>query len=231
MRKPRQIRTDPDTWHDRYWKRAEVDELKRLIDEGYSYDRIAKRLKRSRAAVVIKCRKLNYRLLHTRSALTAREAQRLLGLSDSKIVTRWITGYGLKARNGGDPQRPLWRIQWLDLMEWLEDPHHWMAYDPAKVTEATLREHLVEIRQGQPRWLTVGEVARRYCVSLGAVQQWREKGLLPMVRYGNWWARESDLAGFVIPSERSWVGMPLRATRLLVGKDRIVAGPPRQEAA
>jgi hypothetical protein len=198
----RQIRTDPNTWHERYWRRSDIDELKRLIDEGYSYTLIARRLGRSREAVKIKAERINYRMMHTKNAISARDAQALLGLACSKTVIRWITGYGLKARNGGTKERPLWRIQWLDLMEWLEAPEHWMAYDPAKVSERTLREHLTEIRQGQPRWLTAGEVARRLCVTESAVATYRAGGLLPMVRYGNWWARESDVIGFVIPSER-----------------------------
>jgi hypothetical protein len=201
----------------------------KLIDDGYSYDHIARRLRRSPLAVRVKCKKLNYRLLHTRAAMTARDAQRLLGTRCSKTVTRWITDYGLKARNGGEPKRSLWRIQWLDLMEWLEEPTHWMAYDPAKVAERTLREHLTEIRAGQPRWLTVGEVARRYSVSVKAVIQWREKGLLPMTRYGNWYVRESDLDGFVAPCERSKVGIPRSSPRILVAPDRIIAGPPRTQ--
>jgi len=189
--------------HPRYWKAREVDQLITLIDEGHNYAIIAKRLKRSRNAVIIKAKRLRYRLLGSRAALTATQAQVLLGLSCSKIISRWITHYGLTACNGRTACSPLWRIQWLDLMAWLEDPAHWMAYDPAAVTERALREHLTEIRQGQPRWIAAGDVARRYHVSISTVAQWRDKGLLPMTRYGNYWVRESDLDDFVIPSARS----------------------------
>ena len=111
--------------------------------------------------------------------------------------------------------------EWLDLMEWLEESTHWMCYDPAKVTERTLREHLTEIRQGQPRWLAVGDVAARYHVGVGTVAQWREKGILPMVRYGNYWVRESELDGFVPPAQRSLAGIPKGQRRVLDGKDGI----------
>jgi hypothetical protein len=170
-----------------------------MIDEGRGYDAIARRLERTREAVVIKAKRLQYRVLDERAALTCRAVQRRLGLGDSKTVARWITAYGLKARNAGTKQRPLWRIQEEDLLAWLEDRHHWMAYDPDKVPGATLREHLTEIRQGQSRWLTPGDVARRYHVTSSAVQQWREKGWLPMTRYGNWWIWEADLENFVPP--------------------------------
>jgi transposase len=224
-------RIDPDTRHKRFWRQSEVDDLKRLIDDGYSYSQIATRLGRSRVAVVIKVERINYRRMHTNSALAACDAKALLGLKCSKTVICWITGYGLKARNGGTKNKPLWRIQWLDLCEWLEDPTHWMAYDPARVTELALREHLTEIRQGQPRWLTVGEVAQRYNVGIQTVATWRIKGILPMVRYGNWWIRESDLDGFVPPCERSKAGIPRGSLRVLSGKDGIVAGVRQQEAA
>lgn len=219
---------DRDAYPARYWRRAEVDLLIRLIDDGYNYDAIARRLKRTPVAVRIKAKRLSHRLLRTRSALGARGAQRLLGLACAKTVTLWIAGYGLKARNGGKPKRPLWRIQWLDLMAWLEDPRHWMAYNPARVTEPALREHLTEIRQGQPRWLAVGEVARRYCVTVGTVHQWRVKGFLSMTRYGNWWVRESDIEGWVQPCERSKAGIPRYAGRVVTGLDRIVAAPSSQ---
>lgn len=227
----RQIRTDPNTWHERFWRQRDVDELKRLIDEGYSYDGIAKSLGRSRNAVIIKAKHQRYSLMTTRAVITTVDVRRMLGLSCAKSVTRWITGYGLKARNGGTKTHPIWRIQWLDLMEWLEVPEHWMAYDPAKVTERALREHLTEIRQGQPRWLAVSEVARRYNVGTQTVSQWRIKGILPMVRYGNWWTRESDLEGFVPPCERSKVGIPRGAKRLLSGSNAIIAEAQQMQAA
>jgi hypothetical protein len=37
-------KTPRETWHAKYWRDAEVDLLIRLIDEGKSYDQIARRL-------------------------------------------------------------------------------------------------------------------------------------------------------------------------------------------
>ena len=196
-------RTDPDTWKGRYWKRTEIDTLLAMIDQGCGYATIAKRLGRTKEAVMIKAERLSYRLLNERAALTCRAVQRRLGLTCSKTVARWISTYGLKARNAGTKAKPLWRIQEEDLLAWLEDRHHWMAYDPANVPGATLREHLTEIRHRQPRWLTPGEVARRFHVDPGTVASWRDKGLLSMTRYGNWWVWEVDLVGFVPPCERA----------------------------
>lgn len=119
------------TGRGRPWTIAELDELYTLIDKGFGYSHIARKLGRSREAVVLKTARINYRLTHTRAALTARDVAGLLGLSCSKTVARWIEQYGLRARNAGTKQKPIWRIQWDDLLTWLEDRAHWMAYDPA----------------------------------------------------------------------------------------------------
>ncbi len=165
------------------WTPADVWTLYDLIDAGYSYAAIGRKLGRTTTAVTIKSKRLRHRLLTTPSALSARQIADILGLTCSKIVARWITTYGLKARNGGTPDRPLWRVQWADLAAWLDDPHHGMAYDPTRCTNPVWREHLIEIRAGQPRWLTPGDVARRMGVTSGAVQQWIEKGFLPATRH------------------------------------------------
>lgn len=207
------------------WTPREVDRLIDLIDQGYGYAHIARRLKRSELAVTLKAKRLGYQLLSTRAALTASDIARLLSLRCAKVVSIWIRRYGLKARNASRSVRPLWRVQWEKLCAWLEDPAHWMAYDPARCTDPPLREHLLEIRAGQPRWLRLGDVARRYCVSFQAVAQWITRGHLPATRYGNWWIRESDLAGWLPPCERSRTGIPRGVRRLVVGADQLVAQP------
>lgn len=215
----------------RDWGQDEISQLIDLVDKGFSYAHIARRLGRTETAVILKAKRIGYRLLHTRAALTCREIGDLLGLGCQKTAAKWIGRYGLKARNGGTKQKPIWRVQWEDLCAWLEDPAHWMAYDPARCTSPPLREHLVEIRQGQPRWLTPGQVAQRYSVGWGTVKQWVEKGFLPATRYGNWWIRESDLNGWVPPCQRSKAGIPKTSGRRVVGPDRIEPAPKRKRAA
>lgn len=214
----------------RNWSQDEISRLIDLIDQGHGYAAIARRLGRSKEAVLLKAQRINHRLLRSRAALTAREVGKLLGLGCSKTVSRWIERYGLKARNAGTKHKPLWRVQWEDVCAWLEEPEHWMAYDPTRCTNPSLREHLIELRAGRPRWLTPGDVARRYCVTWQAVKQWISKGFLPAVRYGNWWINERDLAGWLPPCERSKAGIPKASGRRVDGLDRIVAAPKRRAA-
>lgn len=107
------------------WTPADVWTLYDLIDAGYSYAAIGRKLGRTTTAVTIKSKRLRHRLMHAKSALSARQIKDILGLACSKTVTRWITTYGLKARNGGTKERPLWRVQVDDLAAWLDDPRQW----------------------------------------------------------------------------------------------------------
>lgn len=201
------------------WTTQDVDTLHVMVDAGYSYNAIARRLKRTRTAVMLKAKRLNHRLLTTPAALTCRDVAELLGLGCSKTVARWIEAYGLKARNGGTSEKPLWRIQWDDFTTWMDDPQHWMMFDPERCTDRLLREHLIESRIGQPRWLSVGDVASRFCVGYHSVNKWILSGSLPATRYGNWWINERDLQVFTPPHERSKVGTP---KRVIAHRDLVV---------
>lgn len=210
----------------KYWRPDEIDTLKMLVDNGYGYEVIARRLGRSREAVEIKAKRLNCRLTRTPARLTARAVGRVLDI-DAKAVTRWIERRGLKARRTRRT-RYIWRVDWEDLCAWLEDRRNWICYDAARCTLATLRDHLQEIQAAAGgRWLTVGEVARRYCVSIHAVAQWIDKNWLPAERWGNRYIWSADIEGWVPPCERSKAGIPRGAGRIVVGPDRIV----RKEAA
>ena len=186
----------------RAWTAADRELLGQLIDTGHSYDAIAEKLGRSRKAIILECKRRNRRLLNTRALMTAREVAELLGKPCSKTVSRWIALGWLKARNAGTPERPLWRIALDDLWTFLENPNTWMAWQPVTIADPDLRGWALELRQDQPRWLTVGEVAQRYHVVQQTVNQWIEKAELKAVKYGNHWIRECDLEGWVPPYNR-----------------------------
>lgn len=191
-------RTTPD------WTPDEVDRLTTLIEQGVSYTSIARRLGRSRTGVIIKAKRQRTRLLRVPGLFTCREVARLLGLRCSKTVTRWIDRGWLRARNGGEHDRPLWRIAVVDLWDMPERPETWMAWHVDAITDPDLRDWAREMRQNKPQWLSIGEVARRYYVTTNTAQSWIKKGQIGGVRYGNWWIREDALDGWVIPGERDY---------------------------
>jgi excisionase family DNA binding protein len=188
----------------RAWSAADTDRLIDLVEQGYGYDALAKRLGRTRAAVVIKCKRLRIRPLTTLSTLSAHDAARVLGVPCSKKIAWWIAEGWLAARNAGTAARPLWRLTWDDLTAFLERRDCWLSWDPARITDAALREWAQELRAGEPRYLTQGEVAARFHVTVSTVGQWIDKGWLPAHRVGrgNRVVAETDLAGWTVPSAR-----------------------------
>lgn len=186
----------------RPWTEDDVARFEVMIDEGRSYDWIARKLRRSRTGVILKARRLGHRVTTTDATLSARDAARILGLGCSKTVVRWIVEHGLPARNAGTKQKPLWRITPDTLVAWLERPEHWMMYDPVLITDPFVRDQLARLRPATPYWLPIGEAARQLGVTHEAVNTWIANGLLPATRYGNWWVCASDLATFTPPCER-----------------------------
>lgn len=189
----------------REWTVADDSDLRELLWAGHDYDTIARRLGRSRNAIVIRCKRhLRLRLLRVPTLLTCREVATLLGLGCSKTVTRWIELGWLPGRKTRIGTRHVWRIHDLDLYDMLMNEQTWMAWAPERITDPDLRQWTAELRAGAPRWLTTGEVARRLGFVVGAVHRWIVEGRLPAVRYGNWYIRESDLVGFVAPIDAAF---------------------------
>lgn len=119
------------------------------------------------------------------------------------------------------------------LLAFLADEAHWHRWRPERISEPCMREWALELRAGV-RFLTLTEVADRCCVTVGAVASWIQAGILPAIRNGNHMVRESDLAGFVPPWQRSRAG--LRHRRWSADDDTVlcamrVAGAPYDEIA
>lgn len=188
------------------WTRVETMRLLDMIEQGHSYDAIAQTLRRSRTAIAIKAKRLGTRITTTRATLSARDVAHLLGLGCAKTVVRWIRRRWLRARNAGQPSRPLWRVPWEALTTFLETPTYWPYWQPARMTDWALRDWAQELRQGrEERYLTQHEVAAHYCVVPETVGAWIDKGWLPVLRWGNRRVPASALATFVPPC---WGGIP-----------------------
>lgn len=191
----------------RDWTHDEDEQLDALLDEGLSYNEIARRLGRASGDAVrthLKRRRI-LALTKRYATLTARQVADLLGKRCSKSVAYWIEQGYLKAReanSGRKDGRSIWRIAWNGLIAFLREPSYWMAWDVERVTDADLRAELAALRASGPRWLSIGDVARRFSVVTNTVGQWISKGWLCAVRYGNWWIDARKLDGWVPPTER-----------------------------
>lgn len=183
----------------KYWTVLDIWKLQDMIDQGFSIQLIAKRLGRSYNSVDVKTKRLGLRPRKSPNTLSVQDAAQLLGIPCSKTITLWIAERGLPACNASNvSDKAFWRIELLALYEWLEQRTNWMCYNPNRIPDQRLREHLIDIRRGK-RWLTAGEVAERYHVHFKTVNTWIREGCLPAERWGNWWIFESDLKGFIPP--------------------------------
>lgn len=181
------------------WTQEQEWRLRELIDSGYGYADCATRLGRTRAAVVIKSKKLRATVTKVQSTLSAQDAAQLLGI-DRAIVARWIYAGDITARNARTTSNPLWRITWEQLTAFLERRDRWMAWKPECITDLALREWAQEMRQDTGRWLTIVQAATQLHVSRWTVSGWVREKRLPAVRYYQWWVHSDDLIDFPIPA-------------------------------
>lgn len=186
----------------RYWTTKETDQLIDLVEQGYSYAQIAKRLKRTETSVKLRAKRIGVRVTTTNATMSCRDVASHLGIPCSKAVSGWIRRGWLKARDAGKAPRILWRITWDDLTAFLENPAHWVAWRGDRIPDLALREWALELRAGEERLLSQSDVARRYHVTIEAVGQWIYKGWLPSVRYGNRRVPASALDGWIAPIDR-----------------------------
>lgn len=186
----------------RAWTAAETDQLRALVDAGQSDRQIGRTLGRTPVAVHVRRTRLGISAKASPAVLSARDIADVLGLGCSKTVAHWISRGWLAAQKAGNARKVLWRVQWEDLTDFLEQPGSWMMWDPARVTDDGLRSWATELRQDQPRWLMPSEVARQCGVVRTIPNMWIHRGWLPAVRWANWWVWSDDLARFTLPSER-----------------------------
>ncbi|HQX61833.1 MAG TPA: hypothetical protein PK593_00090 [Thermomicrobiales bacterium] len=188
------------------WTREERSRLDMMLEQGMSYEAIARRLGRSVNAVILARKRSGLRPA-SRRYLNATQVAGIMGLSCSQIASRWIKRGYLRGKRGphwGHYRQ--WQTTEEGLWAFIENESHWHRWEPEHITDLALREWALELRDGV-RFLTTGEVAWRCCVDVGTVNGWIHGGVLPAVRRQNWLVRESDLEGFIPPNQRSKVGM------------------------
>ncbi len=183
----------------RRWTQAELDELDELLAQGKTDGSIARHLKRTAAAVQVR-RKLEGIDCVSKRTLSARRAAALMGRPPD-TVTHWCQrGFIDATRSVRRGRSQQWLIAEDALMAFLQKPNYWPAWSPERITDAGLREWAMELRAGRGL-LTVGQLAKRYCVTTHTVNYWLRQGLLPSIKFTNRYVLECDLAGFVPPYE------------------------------
>ena len=192
------------SWRD--WKPHEDVRLREIIDSGGDYAAVAEALGRSEVGVVLHAKRVGLLMTKTKAQLTATGSKRLLGLSDQKIIGRWITAYRwLEGTRAGKDNR-IWRVSWEALLTFLQDRRTWMAWQPHTITDSALREWAVDLRQDEGRWLRPGEVGKLKGVGPYTPASWIAKGLFTIgdevVKYGNWWFWSVAVEQFVPPLSR-----------------------------
>lgn len=186
----------------RQWTARDDLELRSMFEEGKRFSTIATQLKRSRQAVLLRLQRLGISLRIDRRMLTAAEAGAIMG-KDPKTIALWIKAGWLKGRRNSGKRGSCYRIDPLELWEFVEVWECHMGWDPERITDPDLREHALAIRTTATRWLRPSEVGDRYGVLHSTVNDWIDKGLLMGIKWGNWWIPEDALVGFVPPCQIS----------------------------
>lgn len=191
------------------WTEAQALEVREAIAEGRSYAEIGKRIGRTANAIEV-WTKRNIDRVRDERPMSARDVHRLMGIAlagkwcESMIRRGWI-----KAERGLRGRHRTWIVREEALFAFLENPAHWHRWKPERITVEDIREWATELR-GEARFLTVGEVAARYAVVVGTVNNWIALGRLRAVRWGNWLIPESALTGFVPGYDRPKGGYVVR---------------------
>lgn len=190
----------------KFWTTQRQFELAGYLERGYDDTDIARRMGTTRNAIML-ARKRHSISSRTDLLWSARRVAVLLGIGCSKAVTRWIERGYLAGRQGQvrGPHRQ-WYVRYEDIVAFLENPETHHLWQPDRITDRTVREWTADIWTGP--FLTVGEVAERCFVGHQAVNSWIQRGILPAVKYGNWWIRESDLDGFIAPGQQDRTPRP-----------------------
>lgn len=193
------------------WDERALNRLWDMTEQGMTDEAIARRFRCSPNAIKIVRQRRLKRFRRTEPTWrTAREVAEIFGLGCSKTVTRWIDLGWLPARVG--PSCGIYRKHWIEelaLVDFMANPDAWVAWNPERIMDLDWQE-VARQQRGNVVYLTPGQVADRLGVTSRAVNKWICEDRLPATRWGNWWVKESDLAGFVPPYDRSKVGISPR---------------------
>lgn len=174
-----------------FWTPPRLFRLAELTERGWDDRRIAAALSKEWGRPMTAAAISSVRWRHRQegpmaSALSAREVARMMGLLDEETVIRWCHNGWLRAGRGMEMGMGYsWRIAWLDLWTFVEDPRFWCLWEQELVTDERLRRHIRAVR-GQPVWVPTRDAvavlaARGVRASRSAVWFWLRSGHLPFI--------------------------------------------------
>ena len=190
------------------WTPDRLLELEELLAHGTRDNVIARALGRTVNAVRLARKRHG---LHSRRQhlMTLRAVAQAMGIPCAKSVAGWVRRGWLPARSGPLVGKGRERYVTLEtLYDFIHTSEYWPTWRPERIRDARIKEWVRDLPR--ERYLRPGEVAARFHVGQASVNEWIHKGLLPAIRWGNWWVAESALIGFTPPYERSKKGMVLR---------------------
>lgn len=213
---------------ERIWTPDDEARVRLGIAHGWSDATIGRWLGRTATAVHVRANRLGISYLQPTTA-SAAEVARALGVKCNKTVIRWAQLGWLPVERSSTMPGAKWRFLWADVWAFCEDLQYWMAWRPERLTDPARRTWAMELRKGQPQWLTPGQVAQRCNVARNVVNAWIGQFGLKATRYGNWWINERDLEGWVPPGELPRAprkrGVRHKRPRLPKEARQIVRGP------
>jgi len=137
----------------------------------------------------------------TRTLLTATRVARTVFGKNPSTIAFWIEKGRLPARRMALRDRCAYLMTRSDLLAFMRNPQNWPLYNPETMPEGPWQAIAARIRD-DVRFLTTGEVARRYGTTAANVSKHIREGRLPAIRWANWHIREED-AERVFGGERS----------------------------
>lgn len=127
--------------------------------------------------------------------LTGNQVAKLFRV-DIHSVMRW-RACGIMPFEVLPGERGIMSVHIRTVYRWAVQPRNWIYFKAERVRDAHLRR-LVELAQERwkDEWWTVGQVEDYHKLTDGLVRKHIQKGLLPAVRWGNWWVRKSDAMNY-----------------------------------
>lgn len=117
---------------------------------------------------------------------------------DSHSILLLIERGRLPAERMPVPEMTAWRMRRTAFYAWATRPENWVYFirsvrNPARIADEKLRR-LIERRAAAwpDEWWSIGEVADWHGVIHQDINKYLRRGVLPGVKWNNWWIRRSD---------------------------------------